>query len=190
MRKTSGALVTMAVALLVAVPASAEGVSPCNCVQPLSEKAVVGSITAANRDVLMSVAEGLAPATVGSSLIVGSRILVGPAGAGAILVGASCQLSLSAASTVEVGAKEGSLCVRTTALADSPSTTFSSTGRYGQAGANGQASDLSDDGTQLISGVPNQALLGGALGVGAIGGIIAIAAGSDSDNSPPVSLGE
>jgi hypothetical protein len=190
MRKASGSLVTIAVALMVSVPATAQVASPCNCVQPLPSKASVGTITAVNRDVLMSVADGVAPATVGTILVLGSRLMVGPAGEGQISVGTNCQLALPAASTVDVAVKEGALCIRTTALASDKVTTFSSTGRYGQAGANSQSADIAEDGTQLLPGVPNQVLLGGALGVGAIGGIIAIAAGGDSDSSPPVSRGE
>src|SRR5690606_22561228 len=85
--KIAGLAVAMALPALAMAPAHAEE-SPCGCVQPLpTDGAPIGAVVSAGDDVLMSLPQGMAPAKAGSPLLVGSRLIAGPAGAATIRVG-------------------------------------------------------------------------------------------------------
>ncbi|MEF2554202.1 hypothetical protein VQ042_23200 [Aurantimonas sp. A2-1-M11] len=196
--KIAGLAAGMALALpaLAIAPAHAEERAACGCAQPLpTDGTPIGAVVSASDDVLMSFPQGMAPAKAGAPLVVGSRLIAGPAGSAMITVGRGCDLAVAAGSTVAIAAQEGSICVRTASVAREPqATSFSSASGFGQQGPNGGASSVQNGNPspQVIPGVPNT-LLAGAVGVGAIGGVVAIVASNDDNDggsAPSVSAGQ
>lgn len=192
--KIAGLALGVALAMPALAPAYAEEAA-CGCAQPLpTNGAPIGTVVSASEDVLMSLPHGMAPARAGAPLVIGSRLIAGPAGVATIRVGRGCDLAVEAGSTVAIAAQEGAICVQTASITAEPqATSFSSAAGFGQQGPAGGASSVrnSNPVPQVIPGVPN-ALLAGAVGVGAIGGVIAIAASDDDNggNAPAVSRGQ
>ncbi|WP_271169919.1 hypothetical protein [Hansschlegelia plantiphila] len=138
----------------------------CGCSIPLPTKGVrVGEVSRANDDVLVSGRGGLVRGKPGAPLKVGSRVIVGPNGSAQIALGASCNLSLRANSTVDIARSGEMVCVTS-------------------AGAGGEAAVGRAAG---IGGVGGASL--GAAGAAAAAIFIA-ADNDDKGDAPPVSLGK
>lgn len=110
----------------------------------------IGSITGAVGQVQVSQATGFGAGGAGTPLQLGTQIIVGPQSNASISVGASCNLQIQQNTDVVLEPLNGDICVRVT------------------------------DSTGQTAGSPNNNAVGVVLGLGAIGGIVALAV-SDSD---------
>jgi len=134
------------------VPTVAFAQADCACIVPAGPDGLpTGSITGASGQVQVSQTTGFAPGGAGSPLQVGSQVIVGPQSSASISVGGSCNLQIQQNSDVVLEALDGDICVR-----------------------------VSDSSGQTAGG-PNNNAVGVVLGLGAIGGIVALAV-SDSDS--------
>ncbi|MBN9220045.1 MAG: hypothetical protein J0I79_19040 [Mesorhizobium sp.] len=71
----------------------------------------IGSIRAADGDVMVSQATGYGPAKAGNVLDFGSRVVVGPRGSASVAVG-GCGIEVSANSSLDISRVEGNVCLK------------------------------------------------------------------------------
>jgi hypothetical protein len=101
----------LAVATFVAAgPVMAQPLA-CDCTTQLPQGAVAGELTRMTGRVLISTTSGLAPAQQGSSLVVGSQMITGPASSAELGLG-DCSMSVVANSEVSILVSSGQMCVR------------------------------------------------------------------------------
>lgn len=145
--------------------AALTGGSDCSCVtSPTNAGTPIGSIISASDDTVYTSTEGLANASAGTPLRIGSEVTVGAGGFADISVGASCTLVIgpnSVASILQSAGPGGPICVKISSL-------------YG-------AAQLADQGIPPVSsnGLTSLLLVGGAAAVGIAAGIEALGGGDD-----------
>lgn len=141
-----------AIGIVAPAGALAQTAGDCACVVPAGpDGQPIGSITGAAGQVQVSQAAGFGSGGAGTPLQLGTQIIVGPQSSASISVGTSCNLQIQQNSDVVLEALNGDICVR-----------------------------VSDTAGQT-AGTPNNNAVGVVLGLGAIGGIVALAV-SDSDS--------
>lgn len=134
--------------------AIAQAAGDCACVVPIDpDGQPVGLMTGASGQVQISQAAGFAAGSAGTALLPGTQIIVGPQSSASISVGASCSLQIQQNSNVVLEALNGEICVRVRDLAGE------------------------------TAGTSNNNVAVGVLGLGAVGGVIALAVSSSDSVS-------
>ncbi|MCA0002016.1 MULTISPECIES: hypothetical protein [unclassified Mesorhizobium] len=108
-RTTVSALV--AASGFTSVSSFAQDVS-CSCAAAYRGPAsAIGSIRSADGDVMVSQSVGYGPAKAGSTLGLGSRVVVGTKGSASVLVG-GCNMNVPANSSLDVSRVGGNICLK------------------------------------------------------------------------------